>query len=107
MPPIARLRDLDSRAWSTATWTTPFMVELVVGVMVIVLWLLSKTTYFSSLHRTWLLTGTVLTALASVLTSGLLLTSPSSRLRGVGLSVAGSSVVVLVGGIILAFFWYG
>ncbi|MGH3967956.1 MAG: hypothetical protein ACRDTV_07555 [Mycobacterium sp.] len=107
MPLIAQLRDLDSRAWCTATWGAPFTVEIVVGAMVIVLWLLGKTQRFFPHDRAWFLTGTVITALASALTSGLLLTSASSRVRGIALSVAGSAVVVLVGGILLAFYWYG
>lgn len=102
MPRLARLRDLDARAWSTATWAAPFTVEFVIGVMVVVLWALSKLEFFSLLDRSWVLTGVVLTALVSVLTSGLLLTSPSSRVRGLGLSGAGSAAVVLVGGAIIA-----
>jgi hypothetical protein len=103
MPSIAQLRDLDSHTWRTATWSAPFTVELVVGAMVIVLWLLGKTEYFFAPDRAWFLTGTVITAVVSALTSGLLLTSSSSRVRGLGLSVAGSTAVVLAGGIIVAF----
>jgi hypothetical protein len=74
--------------------------------MVVVLWVLGKTKFFPMNGRAWFLTGTVVTVLASAPISGSLLTSSSSRVHGLALSVAGSAVVVLVGGIILAFYWY-
>jgi len=36
MSTIARLRDLDSRAWTAATWAAPFTIQLVLGVMFLV-----------------------------------------------------------------------
>lgn len=112
---IARLRDLDSRAWSAATWAAPFTVQVVLGAMFIVLWLIGKTPPFTSYNvethstaigeRAWLLTGAAITALVSVLVSGLFLSSRSSRARVAGLSIAGSAAVVLVGAIVYAF-WF-
>lgn len=67
MSTITRLRSLDSRAWTAATWTAPFTVQLVLGAMFIVLWLLGKmppfTRYDVETHssyvgeRAWLLVG--------------------------------------------------
>jgi hypothetical protein len=113
MPSAAWLRDLDSRVWATATWATPFSVQLVLGAMFIALWLLGKvppfTTYNVVTHstyvgeRAWLLTGAVITALVSIPVSGLLLRSHSSRTRGVALSIVSSTAIVFIGAIIFAF----
>jgi hypothetical protein len=108
MSPIARLRGLDARAWSTATWAVPFMFQLVLGAMFIALWLLGKMPYFMAHNadtggRAWLLTAAALAALIWVPVSGLLLGLRSSRLRGVGLSVVGSIAIVFIGTIIFAF----
>jgi hypothetical protein len=108
MPTIARLRDLDSRAWSTATWAVPFMFQLVSGTMFIALWLLGKAPYFMTHNaetggRAWLLTAAAVTALIWVPVSGLLLMSRSSRVRGIGMGVAGSVAIVLIGTIVFAF----
>lgn len=115
MATTARLRDLDFRAWTAATWAAPFTVQLVLGAMFIVLWLLGKAPPFTSYNvethstsvgeRAWLLTGATVTALVSALVSGLLLSSQSSRARVAALSTAGSAAVVLVGAIVYAF-WF-
>ena len=42
MPPVARIRHLDAHAWRTATWSAPFVVQLVVAALLIVMWLLGK-----------------------------------------------------------------
>lgn len=108
MPPITPLRDMDSRAWSTATWAMPFMVQLVLGAMFLVLWLFGKAPPFTTHsayagERAWFLSGAAATAIASVLISGLLFTSRSSRIRGAALSIVGAGTVVLVGAIVFAF----
>jgi hypothetical protein len=110
MPSLARVRDLDARAWSTATWSAPFVVQLVLAALVIIMWLLSKWPFAT--HRGyrgelgWTLTATVITTLVSLAISGALLTSPSSRRRGLSVSIAGSSAVVLIGGVVWAFCVY-
>jgi hypothetical protein len=107
MPSGATLREFDARAWSTATWSAPFVVQLVVGVLLVVMGLLGKWPFAThGAHagaRPWLLTATVIATLVSLVISGVLLGSQSSRRRGLGLSVAGSSAVVLVGGVLFAF----
>lgn len=110
---LNRLRSMDSRAWTAATWAAPFTFQLVLGAMFIVLWLLGKmppfTRYDVETHsshvseRVWLLVGAALTALLAVPVSGVLLRSQSSRVRATALSIAGSAAVVLVGAIIYAF----
>lgn len=95
MSTITRLRSLDSRAWTTATWSAPFTVQIELGAMFIVLWLLGKTPPFTRYDiethstyvggRAWLLAGAAVTALGSAPVSGLLLRSQSSRIRAVAL----------------------
>ncbi len=64
---------------------------------IVVLWLVGKSPAFAVHERTWLLTGAMGTAIASLAISCALLASRSSHLRGAALSIAGSSVIVLAG----------
>ena len=92
------------QAWRTATWTVPISTQLVLAINFVILWLLGKTTYFADSHeRGWFLTGTLITAFAMLPPIGLLLVSDSSRVRGVGLAVAGSSAMVVIGCIAYGF----
>ncbi|PIJ31041.1 hypothetical protein BMW24_021610 [Mycobacterium heckeshornense] len=107
MPSINSLRDLDSRVWSTATWALPFVVQLVLGAMFIVLWLLGKVPPFTTHsayegERAWFISGAAVTMVASAVVSGLLLTSRSPCVRGVALSAVGSGTIVLIGSIVYA-----
>jgi hypothetical protein len=108
IPLINQLRDPDSRFWPTATWAVPFMFQLVLGAMLLALWLLGKVPYFTAHNadtggRAWLLTAASVAALIWVPVSGLLIRSRSSRIRGIGMSVAGSVVIVLIGTVVFAF----
>ncbi len=112
MPSVARIRHLDTQAWRTATWSAPFVVQLVVAALLILMWLLGKWTFAQhstfEAERALLLTATGIAALGSLAISGvLLLISRSSRGRGLAVSLAGSATVVLIGGAIYAFwvFW--
>ena len=112
MPSVARIRHLDTQAWRTATWSAPFVVQLVVAALLILMWLLGKWPFAQhstfEAERALLLTATGIAALGSLAISGvLLLTSRSSRGRGLAVSLAGSATVVLIGGVIYAFwvFW--
>jgi hypothetical protein len=104
---FSRVRDLDARAWRTATWSAPFVVQAVVGVLLIVMWLLAKWPFATHDpyrgERAWMLTATVITTLASLAISGVLMRSGSSRRRGLSLGVAGAAAVVLIGGIVFAY----
>lgn len=97
----------DAGAWRTATWSAPFVVQPVLGILLIVMWLLGKWPFDSHSayggERTWMFTSTVITTLVSLGAGVLLLRSPSSRNRGLGLSLASCSVVVLAGGTIFAY----
>ncbi len=107
MPSVARIRDLDAPARRTATWSAPFVIQLVLAALLILMWLLGKWPFATHSayggERAWLITATAITTLVSLAISGVLLASRSSRRRGLALSVAGSAAVVLIGAVIYAF----
>lgn len=103
----ASQRDLDEDVWRTATWSAPFVVQLVVGVQFAVMWLLAKSVFPTrgvyEGERAWLVIAAVITTLLSLGIAALLWRSPSSRRRGLGLSTAGASATALLGSIVFAF----
>lgn len=99
---ISRARDVDARAWSSATWATPFVTQLLLALVVATSWLCGKV--FVDVHGVLqFLSAAAVVLLVSAITCGALLRSASSRARGVALSVAGSYVVVFLGGIVYGF----
>lgn len=106
MPSMPRISSLDADAWRTATLSAPFVVQIVLAVELVAMWALGKgafTTEGGRSERTWMFTATAITALVSLAVSAALLRSRSARNRGLGLSVAASSVVVIVGGTLYAY----
>ncbi|MBB3606232.1 hypothetical protein FHT40_005921 [Mycolicibacterium sp. BK556] len=99
-----RLQNGD-RSWAAATWSAPFTMELVTGVLALVLWVLRRTDIAGS-ARAWFLTGALVTAVLSALLAWMLCRSSSSQIRGVGLSVAGSAAILVPVGIVVAFVLY-
>lgn len=93
--------------WRTATWSAPFVVQPILAALLIVMWLLGKRPFHSHSayagERAWMMTSTAVTTLTALLLSATLLRSPSPRNRGLGLSIAACSVVVLAGGTIFAY----
>lgn len=102
--PVER-RKLDPRVWRTATWTMPFVTQLVLGIDILALWLLGKTGHFAhSRERAWFMTGAVATAVILAPIAGLLFfSSRSARIRGTALALAGSSALVLIGCSVFAY----
>lgn len=107
MPSFTRVRDLDARVWRTATWSAPFVVQVELGLLLTAIWTLGKWPFPTHSayggERTWMLTAAVVTTLTSLVFSAVLLQSSSPRHRGLSLSIAGSSVVVLIGGTAYAY----
>lgn len=107
MSSSARVKFFDACAWRTATWSAPFVVQLILGMLLIAMWLLGKWPFETHSayagERAWMLTASVITTLGALLISAALLRSPSPRNRGLGLSVASCSVSVLLGGAIFAY----
>ncbi|BBY03526.1 hypothetical protein [Mycobacterium seoulense] len=75
--------------------------------LLVAMWLLGKWPFDTHSayagERGWMLTATVLTALASLLAGVAFLRSSSPRSRGLGISVVSCSAVVLAGGTIFAY----
>lgn len=107
MASSVRSKGFDAPVWRTATLSAPFMVQAVLAVLLIVMWLLGKWPFEThSAHageRAWMLAAVAITTLTSLLVSAALLRSRSPRNRGLGLSLASCSVVVLAGGTIFAY----
>jgi hypothetical protein len=103
---LARVSDFDAQAWRIATWSAPFVVQGVLGLLLVAMWLLGK--WPSATHsphggeRIWMLAATIITTLICMLVSGVLLRSSSPPYRGLAASIAGCSLLVLIGGIIFA-----
>lgn len=103
----ARSNYLDAAAWRTATWSAPLVVQLALAALLLAMWLLGKWPFEThSAHageRAWMLTSTVVAASVSLVIGVAFLRSSSPRNRGLGLSVAASAVVIIVGGTIYAY----
>lgn len=101
-----RRYDLGGRGWRTATVSAPFVVQGVLALLLVAVWALGKLPLAAEGgrgERKLLLFSLALSTSTSLVFSGaLLLRSPSPGRRGLSLSTAGSSVVVLVGGAIYA-----
>ena len=101
-----RLRDLDSRVWSTATWAAPFTIQLVLGLAIAISWLLGKC--LSNVHGfAQYLSGGAATLLISAVVSIVLFISGSPRAQGVAISIVGSFLVAAIGGIVYGFWIVG
>jgi len=105
MTALARLHDLDSRAWSAATWSAPLMTQLVLALIIATSWLLG-TSFPGSGAVLFVVSAAAVFVLCAVVTV-VLIRSPSSRARGIALSVAGSFAVVVVGGVVYGFWIIG
>jgi hypothetical protein len=96
----------NDRSWAVATWWLPFTMELVTGILALVLWMLRRSDHGGGFDRAWFLTGVLITAGLSALASAILWRSSSVRIHGIGLSVAGSAIVLVPVGICVAFVLY-
>ncbi|WP_232078435.1 hypothetical protein [Mycobacterium paraseoulense] len=97
---------MDARAWRTATLSAPFIVQIVLGLLLATIWALGKapfTTESGHGERGWVLTGVVITTLVCLVLAAALLRSSAQRNLGLALSLAGTSVAVLIGGSVYAY----
>ena len=97
MTALARLNGMDSRAWSTATWSAVLLTQLVLALIITISWLLGKQFPGTPGFGLFLVSAAALLPLC-VVSSGLLIRSASSRAHGLAVSIVGSYAVVLVGG---------
>ncbi len=91
----------DERVWYVATWSTPIVIQIVLGAMIFAMWLLRKAGFHDDTRageRTLLLTAIGIAVVISLAVAGVMLRQKSPTKRGIGLCVAGSAAVVLIGG---------
>ncbi|WP_232068786.1 hypothetical protein [Mycobacterium mantenii] len=89
-----------------ATLSAPFVVQIVLGLLLVTMWALGKGPFMTErghTERSWMLIAVVITTVVSLALAAVLGKSPSPRNRGIALSIAGSSATVLIGGIIFAY----
>ncbi|WP_082971345.1 hypothetical protein [Mycobacterium sp. 852002-51971_SCH5477799-a] len=90
-----------------ATWSAPFIVQLILAALLVVMWLLGKWPFETHSayagERAWMLASTVSTTLAALLVGVAFLRSPAPRNRGLGISISSCSAVVLIGGTVFAY----
>ncbi len=101
MPSFAWVRDLDEHAWRTATWSAPLLVQAELAVLFLAMWALGQWP-FATHDRAWTLTATGCTMLVSLVCCAALLRSPTPRRRALALSLACSSVAVLIGAVVFS-----
>lgn len=106
MPLISSPDRVDTRTWSAATWSVPLTVEFVTGATALILALLRSSHAFAAQGRSWMVTGTLIATLLSAGAGAALYRCSSPPVRGVGLSLGGAALVVLVVGVTVAFFLY-
>ena len=106
----AATRRLDQRVWTVATWSIPFVVQLVTGAVLIAMWLIGKWTPLqpntSAGTRSTLLTAIGIAVGIFLVVAAALVTRSSSTTRGVGLGTAASAAIVLIGGVVYAFWLF-
>lgn len=89
----------DGVVWSTATWAVPFVVQIVLSVLIATSWAAGKM--LADIHgMLQFAIGAAVTLCLTAGVGGALFTSQSLRARGVAVSVFGSFVVTLVGGLV-------
>ena len=100
------LRHVDERVWRSATWASPFTIQVVLGCVVGISWLAGK--YSGSPHGFGQFAiGAVATVLLSAAISAALFAKGSLRTQGVAISIIGSVVVALVGATAYGFWVIG
>lgn len=102
MTTLARLHGLASSAWSTATWSAPFVTQFVLALVIVTSWLLGKRFPGADAVVLFAVSAVVVFLLCAGITL-LLARSSSSRAHGIALGVAGSYAVVLGGGLVYGF----
>lgn len=98
----------DERLWKAATWSAPLAIQAVIALTAVVAWVLSKVAFTSDdvLASTLLLTATGIAVTVSLAAGGVLLTRRAATERGYGLGLLASAVVVMIGGVGLAFTFF-
>lgn len=100
------VRGFDDRAWRTATWSAPLLVQAVLAMQLLFMWALGKWPFAThSAHEgesAWMLTAAVCTMATSSVLVAVLAKSPNPRRRALALSLGCCSATVFFGAIVFA-----
>ena len=102
----ARLRGLDSRTWSTATWSVPLTTQVLLALIIVASWLFGKW-YPASAAIMQFGVGAAAVFVVCAVIAFVLARSATPRAQGVAVSIAGGYAVVLVGGLLYGFWILG
>ena len=94
-----RTGELDTRVWSSATWSAPLITQAILIVLLLSWWALTNQ-QLSLPGPAMFAASAAITTLITAPLGAILLRSASARSRGIGLSIAGALVVVLIGGLL-------
>ena len=92
-----------ARLWSAATWAAPVTAPVALGSMFLAQWVLGKLGVFAEHERGWFLSGIAISTVVSLAAGAALASTRTPSIRGAGLALLGSSVIVLVGGVVYSF----
>jgi len=97
------MRGADDRVWAVAVRSSPLTIQLVLGVLFAALWLMGWSrgwpTTTRAEERANILIATAAAATIGLAAGAALLIRSEPTVRGYGLGVLGSSVVILIGGV--------
>ena len=99
MSTVGKRSDRDQEVWAIATWTAPFVVQAVLACLIAVSWLAGRRGPAMGGFAQFACGGVAVTFATLVLTV-LLLKRDTRRARGLRVSLLGSLVVVLIGGLV-------
>lgn len=90
----------DDRVWTVATWTTPFLFQLVCGVFLAAMLVLGKLGFRDNDHVSEghkVLAATGIAVLIATVVAALFLAARRTTLRGLGFGTAASAAIFLIG----------
>jgi hypothetical protein len=99
----------NERVWRVATLSGPIVIQFVLGVLLIAMWLLGKSSGAPDTRGSEsavIATAIGITCILSLAAVSVLVTRGSSIARGIGLSVAASALIVLIGGVGVAYLFF-
>jgi hypothetical protein len=99
---VARLRDLDSHSWVIASWSAPFVAPLLVDMLMVTFWLLGKWSRYGFSEFPLFVSAVIVETAVLMAVATLMLMSRSSAVRGLSVCIAGTSTILLVGGLAFA-----
>lgn len=105
-PSTVRAQRFDDRTWTVATRSTPVVIQVILGLLLVSTWLLDRWSLVGDAahaSRVAVLGATGIAVVLSLGTAVGLLARDSAAARGIGLSTAACAAIVLIGALTYAF----